>query len=246
MINLVAAQLLSVPQGVKPGMAALPWPDGSVLSAKLTPGAEPGSAILMLGGYRMQAKVPANTPMGNIWLQLVSHETPAQFRLLSDFKAASLLAEMLAGKVTPKEQPTRDASRNGQESGWQKLDSEQLPFRTDSTADGQRLMLRDREDDSPRGVVHAAANEHRFLLRGRADLDHLGPVAFALEGSGDRPWTLKLYAGRDASVAELRPAFVRWLQQQSEQDSPSQRLHVEGHLFGGFPEQYESLENLTA
>lgn len=246
MIDLIGAQLLSLPQGVKPATATqLAWPNGSILSARMVPGDSSGSVILMLGGYRFMAKVPANTPMGNIWLQLVNREMPPQFRLLSDFKAASLLADMLARKMIPKDQKgseNRRAGRTPQESGWQKLEQSQMPFQAE--VGNQRLMLRDPEDGSPRGVVHASSDEHHFLLHGRADLDHFGPVAFALEGSEEKPWTLKLYSGKDSNMAELRPAFLKWLEELRDGEEISPRSHVEGKLLGGLPERFATFNNL--
>lgn len=248
MIDLIGAQLLSLPQGARPATASqLAWPNGSILSARMVPGDSPGNVILMLGGYRFMAKVPANTPMGNIWLQLVNRELPAQFRLLSDFKAASLLADMLANKMKPQDQKGRETTRRGQtpqESGWQKLEQSQMPFQTETGADSQRLMLRDPKDGSPRGVIHASSDEHHFLLHGRADLDHFGPVAFALEGSEERPWTLKLYSGRDSNITELRPAFLKWLEEQRDGEEMSPRSHIEGKLLGGLPERFAALDNL--
>jgi len=249
MINLIGAQLISLPQGVKSGVAGqLPWPNGSILSARMVPGESAGHVILMLAGYRFQAKVPANTPMGNIWMQLVNREMPAQFRLLSDFKAASLVAEMLSNKMKPQEQAAEPAKggRSNQDTAWQKMEQNQLPFQAEAGADGQRIMLRDEHDGTTKGVVNASSDEDGFLLHGRADLDHFGPVAFALEGSENQPWSLKLYAGRDSNIAELRPAFLKWLQEQSESENSSRRSLIEGRVLGGLPERFESLENLRA
>ena len=249
MINLIGAQLVSLPQGAKPATAGqLPWPNGSLLSARMVPGESAGHVILMLGGYRFQAKVPANTPMGNIWMQLVNREMPAQFRLLSDFKAASLVAEMLSGKTKPQEQSaeTNRPGRSGQEAGLQKMEQSQLPVQAEASSDGNRIMLRDEKDGSTRGVVNASSDEEGFLLHGRADLDRLGPVAFALEGAEDQPWTLKLYAGRDANISELRPAFMQWLQDQRESEASSNRSQIEGRVLGGLPERFDALENLRA
>ncbi len=249
MINLIGAQLISLPQGAKPATAGqLPWPNGSLLSARMVPGESAGHVILMLGGYRFQAKVPANTPMGNIWMQLVNREMPAQFRLLSDFKAASLVAEMLSAKTKPQEQSAEAhrAGRSGQEGGWQKMEQSQLPFQAEVATDANRMMLRDERDGSTRGVVNASSDEKGFLLHGRADLDRLGAVAFALEGAEDQPWVLKLYAGRDANISELRPAFMRWLQDQREREASSSRSQIEGKVLGGLPERFDALENLRA
>ena len=248
MIDLIGAQLLSLPQGARPATASqLVWPNGSILSARMVPGDSPGNVILMLGGYRLLAKVPANTPMGNIWLQLVNRELPAQFRLLSDFKAASLLAGMLANRMKPQDQKDRENAgreQNPQDTGWKKFEKNQVLFQTQTDSDARRLMLRDPKDGSPRGVIHASSDEHSFLLHGRADLDHFGPVAFALEGSEDQPWTLKLYAGRDSNITELRPAFLKWLEKQRDSEEMSLRSHVEDKLLGGLPKRFAALENL--
>jgi len=243
MINLIGAQLISLPQGVKSGTAGqLPWPNGSIVSARMVPGESAGHVVLMLGGYRLQAKVPATTQMGNIWLQVINREMPAQFRMLSDFKAVALLSDMLAQKLKPQELAGRDQGRAGnrpsQESGWQKMDQSQLPFHTELGADAHRMMLRDQYDGSPRGMVNSNSDEKRFLLHGRADLDHLGPVAFALEGSEGKPWSLKLYAGRDANMAELRPAFLKWLEEHRNDENNPTHPDIEGRLFGGLPEKF--------
>lgn len=248
MIDLIAAQLLSLPQGIRPATASqLAWPNGSILSARMVPGDSPGNVILMLGGYRFLAKVPANTPMGNIWLQLVNRELPAQFRLLSDFRAASLLAKMLANRMkvqNQKSQQNTGREQKSHEAGWKKLEQGKIPFQTQTDSEARRLMLHDREDNSPRGVVNASSDEHGFILHGRADLDHLGPVAFALQGSGDEPWTLKLYSGRDSNIKELRPAFQKWLDTQRDGGETSSHSHIEGKLLGGLPERFATLENL--
>ncbi len=247
MINLIGAQLISLPQGVKSAMSThLPWPNGSIISARMVPGEAAGHAVLMLGGYRLQAKVPANTPMGHVWLQLVSGEMPAQIRLLSDFKAVSMLSEMLANKVKLQEQGGREAAKAGgkpvQELGWQKMDQNQLPFQIEAGVDGQRLMLRDQEDGSPRGMINSSSDEKGFLLHGRADLDNLGPVAFSLEGAEGKPWSLKLYAGRDSNISELRPAFLKWLEEHRNDDSTSSG--IEGRLLGGLPQRLAALGDL--
>jgi len=246
-INLIGAQLISLPQGVKSAMSThLPWPNGSIISARMVPGEAAGHAVLMLGGYRLQARVPANTPMGHVWLQLVSGEMPAQIRLLSDFKAIALLSEMLANKVKPQRQGGREPVKSGgkptQELGWQKMEQNQLPFQAESEAGGQRLMLRDQEDGSALGMINSSSDEKGFLLHGRADLDNLGPVAFALEGAEGKPWNLKLYAGRDANISELRPAFLKWLEEHRNDDST--HPNIEGRLLGGLPQKLAALGDL--
>ncbi|MFQ5518536.1 MAG: hypothetical protein ACE5E3_00900, partial [Mariprofundus sp.] len=220
-----------------------------ILSARMVPGESTGHVILMLGGHRFQAKVPANVPMGNVWLQVMNREIPAQFRLLSDFKAASLLAEMLAGKIKSMEHGGADIARAGkvsQDTGWQRLEQSQLPFQAEFGSDVHRLILHDQKDDSTRSVVNASSDEHGFLLHGRADLDHLGPVAFALQGSEETPWRLNLYVGRDANLAELRSAFMLWLEKQQEGEAPAERAHIEGKLINGRPEKFASFGNFHA
>jgi len=248
-INLIGTQLVSLPQGLKSAVSTqLPWPNGSIVSARMVPGESAGHVILMLGGYRFQAKVPANTPMGNIWMQVVNREMPAQFRLLSDFKAASMLAEMLSNKVKPQEQAEtgKPQPKTGQDTVWQKMESNQFPFQVDTDADAHRIMLRDRNEDAERGVVNASSDEEGFLLHGRADLDYLGPVAFALEGSENEPWTLKLYAGREANLSELRSAFMKWLQEQADSEDGVLNSQIEGKVMSGLPQQFESIEDIRA
>ncbi|MDX8398028.1 MAG: hypothetical protein R8K49_06885 [Mariprofundaceae bacterium] len=215
MMNLQAAQILSIPQGAKSDVAPkLPFPNGSIITAKLTPVDSNGGVIISLGGYRMRAQVPPNTATGSIWLQLLSRDMPAQFRLLSDAKAASMLSNMLmqqASKEPLEQGVSRTAGRSALEVWQQKLDAEALPFRMDLAADGQYIMLRDQQDDGTRGLLRRQNSKEHFLLHGRVDLDQLGAVAFSLEGDAGQPWKLRVYTGSTEKVDELRQNFTQWL-----------------------------------
>ncbi|MDX8396547.1 MAG: hypothetical protein R8K22_09050 [Mariprofundaceae bacterium] len=252
MINVIGTQLLSIPQGAKPEISPqLPWQNGSILSAKLSSGDGMGSIILSLGGYRMRAQVPPNLPMGHVWLQLMSREIPPQFRLLSDAKAASVLSEMLAQQANTKDSASGDIAKQvlkqSQDASWQKLEQGQLPFQMDPALDGRRLMMRDREDGNPQGVMHRQGDEQSFQLRGRVDLGQLGPVGFSLEGAEGRAWQLRVYAAKNSAMTSLRQGFAQWLdQQQSQADATSPRSSLQATLKQGLPEQLIMFDGLEA
>jgi len=247
MINLHAAQMVSMPQGAKSDVAPkLPWPNGSIITAKMTAIDSEGSVILSLGGYRMRTQVPPNTPMGNVWMQLINREIPPQFRLLSDAKAASLLTEMLNQKIQ-KDAPSDAAQKGHRQSpdAWQKMDTDNLPFRADMGPDGRYMMLRDRQDGSTRGMVRKQESGAQFLLHGRVDLNQLGPLAFALSGETGQTWKLHLYASPSKGVVDLRTGFAAWLKERHiAQKSESVGQALEGHIVQGLPERVGGLSGV--
>jgi len=249
MINLHAAQLLSIPQGAKSDVAPkLPWPNGSIITAKMTPIDSEGSVILSLGGYRMRAQVPPNTPMGNIWLQLMSRDMPVQFRLLSESKAASVLSEMLGQKVKAEsaDDGVKHAHRHGSET-WPKMDMDGLPVRVDEGLSEQYLMLRDKQDGETQGMLNRQVSGDQFRLHGRVDLKHLGAVAFTLQGQGDSPWDMRLYVNSNEHIDSLRHDFSAWLQERHKTASKSANPHeLSGNLFAGMPDDFELLGDLKA
>ncbi len=236
---LQATQLLSIPQSAKADLVPkLPWPDGSLLSAKLMTGGSEGFAILSLGMYRMQVKVPPNTPMGHIWMQLIHREMPFQIRILNDAKAAALLSEMLSQHQKKdigsdaQHRPARQAVE-----AWHKVDMDNLPFRIDMEVDGQRMMLKDRDDDSPKGVLNSQQATEYFRLHGRVDLEHAGALAFTLEGKQEQPWRMRLYIDSNHDVKDFKSEFVTWLQSQHD---------LRGEVVAGLPEAFGELTDIHA
>lgn len=246
MIPLLGAQFVSVtPAARGEAQPNLPWPSGSLLSAKISDADGQGGALLQLGSYRLRAQVPPNTPMGNIWLQLISSEMPAQFRLLTESRAAALLSEMMAAKMKTEGQaldPARQqAGRSPVDQGWSRMEQVQVPLHGEISGQGDRLMLRDPNDGSDRGVIQRSSDAQKFLLHGRIDMDHLGPVAFSLEGHEGNPWKLRVYAGHDGGYQRLRQEFTSWLHERQELSSGQV---VEGVLQSGLPENQPSLKTM--
>ena len=240
MLSILGTQMMGMPQGTKvaEGAHVLPWPNGSVLQAKLVPGeGPPGSALLLIGGYRLRAEVPPNVPMGEVWLQIMGQAMPAQFRLLTQFQAHQVLMEMLRQQALDKSGGGASSSGDAKEDrhavlsshGWSAMDRGELSLSL--AADSNRVLVGDDGGDGrARGVVERRGDGDHFLLHGRLDLDWLGPVAFALEGGKEEPLRLRLFA-RDGEAAELlRPDFLAWLRQQ-------ESTGVDGELISGLPQQ---------
>jgi len=247
MINLQALQLLSLPQGAKSDVAPkLPWPNGSIITAKLTPTDSEGSVILSLGGYRMRAQVPPNTPMGNIWLQLLSRDFPIQFRLLSEGKATTLLSEMLGKKIQAAEEHTKHGHKQSSEV-WPKMDMDGLPVRADVGLSEQYLMLRDKQDDGTRGMLNRQVSGDQFRLHGRVDLKHIGAVAFSLQGEEDAPWNISLYVHSNEHIDDLRRDFSAWLEARHYANSKHiLQQKLDGNVLYGMPDDLEMLRELKA
>lgn len=247
MINLQAAQILSIPQGAKSDVAPkLPWPNGSIITAKLTSTDSEGSVILSLGGYRMRAQVPPNTPLGNIWLQLLSRDLPMQFRLLSEAKATTLLSEMLGKKMQTVEERAKHGHKQSSES-WPKMDMDGLPVRADMGLSDQYLMLLDRQDDGTRGMLNRQVSGNQFRLHGRVDLKHIGAVAFSLHGEPNEPWNVNLYVHSNKHVDDLRHNFSAWLESRYRTNSKhiAQR-ELDGNVLYGMPDDFDMLRELKA
>jgi len=247
-INLLAAQVLSLPAGIKSDVAPkMPWPNGSLITAKMTPTDSEGSVILSLGGYRLRAQVPPNTPMGNVWLLLLSRDMPAQFRLLHEAHAVSMLADMLAQKTV--KEPQADVGKRVAQAtqfGWQKMDAEGQPFIMDQSASGQYVMLHDRNHGEARGMVHRKQERNGFLLHGRVDLERLGAVMFSLH-SIENTWKLSVYADLGVSVDVLRGDFSAWLEKQPHQVIyGTKKCDVEGAVMYGLPDDFSFLNGLEA
>ncbi|MDQ6951122.1 MAG: hypothetical protein Q9M26_05600 [Mariprofundales bacterium] len=249
MLSILGTQMMGAPQGVKAadGAHVLPWPNGSVVQAKLVPGESPGTAMLLLGGYRLRAEVPPNTQMGEVWLQVMGQQMPAQFHLLTQFQAHRLLTEMLRQRMQliadedegeGKPKASRQGGEKAASSGgsWPRLDgSSGLPFATLAGGDPNRLLLQQDDGDGARGVVQRQGDGEQFLLHGRLDLEALGSVAFALEGGAEQPWRLRLFA-RDTAVADaIHPEFSEWVAQQRELLLGEAVAQFEGQLEAGLP-----------
>lgn len=195
--------MLNMPDLVQAGsLTRLPWPEGSVISARLMPAETPGNALLILGSYRLLAQVPPATPMGEVWLMLVNRQMPARFAMLTDVQVLQMLSGMLESEQNQpvKGSAAQHAARGhgaataallaGDSSEWPKLQTPQrsdgrqsLPWNGEASADGNTLLWYDRDDEQPRGMLHRIVDNQQFTLSGRVDLDRLGGVSFNLKGS---------------------------------------------------------------
>lgn len=232
MINIPASMLISLPQSMTSGIKmALPWPTGSIISAQVLQQQDAGMATLMLGGQKMQAKVPGFLPLGNIWLQLMERGSPSQFRLLSESRAVEVLAERLAQMVT---------GSDHKQSGHQSLRQEwpmpsqqnQESYLMHPSANGNRLFLEDRENGSAKGMIQKEVDEERTALHGRLDLEHLGTVFFAVEKTIETPFQLKLRASDHRAFISLQAPFDAWLKEKSSSTEAGAAL-IQGRLSEG-------------
>ncbi|RMH51149.1 MAG: hypothetical protein D6682_05195 [Zetaproteobacteria bacterium] len=239
MMEILGTQMMGMPQGIRnaEGPHTLPWPSGSVLQARLEPGGEPGSALLIIGGYRLRAEVPPNVPMGEVWLEILGQKMPAQFRIMNQHQAHQLLMEMLRQQVDAStgkgkgreggDAPTaaHDGAEGGARRGWMRLDGSGLQGLVG--ADMNRMVVEDEGGGGQaRGVIERQGDARRFLLHGRLDLAHLGAVAFALEGGEQEALRLRLFAADEQTAELLRPEFLAWL---------GRHRRLEGELIAGLP-----------
>lgn len=236
MFPIIAPQLLSLPEGAATTNASqrLPWSNGSLVAAKLTPSDTAGMAQLVIGGYRLMAKVPPTTPMGDIWLQLINRDMPAQFRLLSSVQAETELAKMLH-KSASNSTETK-ATKQQAEQGWGKLDTGSLPFHAEVAAHGNFLMIRDRESSHRDVLLSSTIDADQFRLLGRVDLEQLGSVAFNLQGGENRDWQLKVFSVNPQLLSYLRAHFNIWLE-----DEKSKHPNLDGEVIYGMPETMTAL-----
>jgi len=255
MFPIITPQMLNLPESVQaPSLTRLPWPEGSIISARLMASDIPGTALLILGSYRLLAEVPPNIPMGEIWMQLMNREMPARFRLLSNTQALYLLIGMLETEhpETPKTASSHSPPLPGtikQSAGelpeWPHLNNPQrhdgkgaLPWHGEAASDGNALLWYDQTDEQPRGMLHRHIDDDYFILSGRVDLDELNAMAFSLQGSlGEQSndvtpaWKLRLHTTQNQQLGELRDAFADWLQQQHDAFP-----NVSGELEYGLPD----------
>lgn len=235
MLPIITSQLLGLPEGAEPEHTQrLPWTNGSLLPAKIIPAQTPFAANLIMAGFRLRAQLPPAISMGEVWLQLISREMPAQFRLLNEAQAASLLVQMLHKSMahTSDAQPAKQI----QDQGWSKLDTAGLPLDTQVTEYTHHLLFRDRKNGNPRVILRRSGNLNHFFLQGRADLKTLGPVAFSLEGGEDRDWQLHVFVGNQHQLSPLRTAFASWLIARQEQYGK-----LKGKVLTGLPEDFSPL-----
>ena len=234
MFPITAAQLLNLPEGATSNAnQRLPWTNGSLLSAKLSPTDTAGVAHILLGGFRLRAQIPPTTPMGNVWLLLINHEMPAQFRLLSDAQAVRVLSQMLHKAATSRADPP---SKQTQEHSWTKLETDFLPFTADVSKNGQNVLLRDRNNGSPQVVLNHSADSDRFCIQGRVDLEHMGPMVFTLEGGDEHDWWLRMFSANPKLLSSLRTDFDTWLH-----DKQTKYTSLGGELLPGLPDNLSAL-----
>ncbi len=231
---------LAVHSGNNPpeGLQRLPWINGTLLSARLLPTDIQGTALLVLGGYRLRAQVPPATPMGHAWLLLVNHEMPARFRLLGDAEAAQVIIRMLqelrrqGGRHTPERSGRLHAQKTT--SSHEKLTSHvhnettpgasyriamgghQPPPFAGIGADFGRAgkYTEESADDTPCAITTGMDASGVFHIRGRIDLKQLGALAFSLSGENHRPWRLRVFADNSSILPILRQDFSNWIGKQ--------------------------------
>jgi len=224
----------------------------------------PGTALLILGSYRLLAEVPPATPMGEVWMQLITRDVPARFRVLTDAQTLKLLAGMLEAELAQNTRlenaHTHKALNAGTETSkpmpgnlpdWPHLNQTQhqdgknpLPWYGDPSPDGNALLWYDQSDDQPRGILHRHIDNQMYILSGRLDLDKLGAIAFSLHGNIDNQipddasnaLRLHLHAAKNDQLGELRASFADWLQQLND-DFPNLSGELEHGIPDGGPEQ---------
>lgn len=237
MINVPASMLLTLPQNSASGVKmALPWPTGSLVSVQVLQQKDPGMATLMMAGQRVQAQVPGFLPLGNLWLQLMERGLQTQFRLLSDARAAEILAERLAAAVTGGDlkQNQQQLLRQHQEWPMPSSQQSQAGFNMQASANGNMLLLEDKGNGSPKGMVQKSENKNRSVLHGRVDLEHLGTVFFAVEKSKDHPYQLKLRVREHRSFISLQSPFSEWLKRlASDRQNQIESSSIQGRLSEG-------------
>ena len=235
MFPIIIPQQLSLPEGAsKAASQRLPWSNGSLMAAKLSPTDTAGVAQLIIGGHRLSAKVPPSTPMGDIWLQLINRDMPAQFRLLNSTQAEVVLAKML--QKTAAKSTEAQATKQNAEQGWSKLDTSALPFTAEVAAHGQHLMVQDRENKHRDVLLSSTVEADQFCLLGRVDLECLGSVAFNLQGGENCDWLMKVFSTNPQLLSYLRAHFNIWLKSEQEKHE-----NLDGEVLYGIPESMTAL-----
>jgi len=237
MFPIIIPHQLSLPEGASAKQISqrLPWANGSLMAAKLSPTDTAGVAQLIVGSFRLTAKVPPSTPMGEIWLQLINRDMPAQFRLLNSNQAETVLAQMLQ-KTAAKSTENQAAKQQNTEQTWSKLDTSSLPFAAEVAANGQHLMIQDRENSHHDVLLSSTIEDDQFCLFGRVDLEHLGSVAFNLQGGENSDWLMKVFSTNPQFLSYLRAHFNIWLKDEQEKHE-----NLDGEVLYGMPENLVAL-----
>jgi len=250
MLPIIASQALNLVEDLKASsLLRLPWPNDSLLPARLLPTGIPGNARLQLPGFTLMAQVPPSTPMGEIWLQLIQRDMPAKFRILNQSQAIETLSEIL--QKTEKQSSTKipSATRNPaprqsqpvpqpqwHEQGSSRLDIAGFPWLATRVPEGNSVMLRDRNSGQERGMVLGESHHDGFRLQGRLDLEYLGAVLFRLQGNYDaKHWNLTLHTPNNDILSELRAAIHTWTSTQIKQHP-----NLNSEVLAGLPEDSTS------
>ena len=244
MIHVSAAQLLSVPTGAKAnGLMKLPWPNGSLIPATLSPSKNPQEMILSLAGNRMQIPIQQGLAMGQGWVLLLSRDAPLQFRFLNEADAMQHLLDVLTkkqGKNTPLHKTKAQGKPQDMAQGWQKLEQGGQPFAMHLGVSGSMIMLEDEQDGAARGMVRKQKLEHGFLLHGRVDLARLGVVVFALHSEHEH-WHMHMYSASTQGARYLRERFAPWLASYA---CPMDTVVLHGAVHQGLPDDFSFLSNV--
>jgi len=191
--------------------STLPWPNGSILTGRLENIAA-GTATLVIASRHFQANIPASIlahlPQGQLWLELISREAPAKFRILSRQQAINEIAGRLA-EIAASKQPDIPIQQRHTQSSWQW--QSQHPLHAYASDNGQRLILDERDSHQPRGMIERHSDADGFALHGRIDLERLGTFFFALQQQSDQAPQLKLRAVRHDAFIQLGAPFNDWL-----------------------------------
>ncbi|HKJ83554.1 MAG TPA: hypothetical protein VJ961_06005 [Mariprofundaceae bacterium] len=242
--SLLVQELLSLPKGTTEAPARLPWANGTILSGRFETASDAQNGILTLAGQRMLAKVPADMPKGDVWLQLLDRNIPAHFRFLSKAQAEAAVMRMLQKMVSHS-----DAGQSGQVRGGSQahasrdtqtatphtvrpavLEQSDIPYRFVPVGmSPPSWLLVDEREDSPQGMLRAESQAHGFRLQGRVDLPNLGPVAFSLGDTGRDGMRLSLFSSSRNGYQALQGAFATWLHQRQE--------NLDGSLHMGLPDE---------
>ncbi len=195
--------------GPEPAAGRLPWPEGSILSGTLEPTSEPQQALLLIGGRRLLAQVPANTPGQTLWLQVIDRGPQARLRLLSAQQAQAEIAHLLERHAEKPEAKATPAPHTDQPAPLKHAD---IPydFVPVSPTPPRWLIVDHQGEDTPRGMLRGEATPHGFQLRGRLDLPHLGPVSFII-ANAPAGMRLSVHAAQADGYRILQHDFSAWL-----------------------------------
>ncbi len=252
MPQITAAYLSGRSEGTDNGQR-LPWPNGSLLAARLIAADTPGLAYLVLGGFRLHAQVPPAIPMGHVWLLLINREIPAKLKLLSEAEAIQRIVRMLkhstqtsnhlkntkrashqsSSQPTTRHDPsiqitTGDHTGTARNSGTGFTDTLTSIATTVETATTWRTELHEGEHRYIATVRTDVSGG--FHISGRIDLHRIGAMAFSLSGHA-HAWHLRVFTEKRFAFLSIRQDFNNWLTQQ-------QRTHPElhGEIYAGLPE----------